>query len=87
MSKSRRAAATRIAESCSFCPPAAQIDQLYVATRAKSSRFKAAAVTGDVQTLFEPMYRRNQAGLPPAYLMVGHRVLAPHAALSAEFCS
>jgi hypothetical protein len=53
VSKSRRTAAKRAAGSSSFRPAAAQIDQLRAATRAKSSRFNAVAVTRNLETLFE----------------------------------
>ena len=87
MSQSRRTAAKRAAGSSSFRPATAQIDQLHAAIRAKSSRFNAAAVTRNLETLFEPMYRRYRAGLPPDHLMVEHRAPAPRAASSAELCS
>jgi hypothetical protein len=87
MSKSRRTATKRTAGSSSFRRSAAQIDQLHAATRAKSSRFDAAVVARNLEKLFEQMYRRYRAGLPPEDLMVEHRAPAPHAASSAELCS
>jgi hypothetical protein len=87
MSQSRRTAATRAAGSSSFCPAAAQIDQLHAVARAKSSWFNVAAVTRNLETLFEVMYRRYRAGLPLHHLMVEHRAPAPHAASGAELCS
>jgi hypothetical protein len=87
MTKPRCSAAKRAAGSSSFRPAAAQIDQLHAAARAKSSRFNAAAVTRNLETLFEQMYRGYRAGLPPDHLMVEHRTAAPHAASSAELWS
>jgi hypothetical protein len=87
MSQSRCTGAKRAAGSSSFRPATAQIDQLHAATRAKSSRFNAAAVTRNLESLFEPMYRRCRAGLPPDDLMVEQRAQAPRAASSAELCS
>ena len=87
MSQSRRAAAKRAAGCSSFRPATTQIDQLRAAIRAKSSRFNAAAVTRNLESLFEPMYQRCRAGLPPEDLMVEHGAPAPHAASNAELCS
>lgn len=87
MSKSRRTAAKRAAGSSSLRPAAAQIDQLHAATRAKSSLFNAAAVTCNLETLSEQMYRRYRASLPPDHLMMEHRAPAQQAASSAELCS
>jgi hypothetical protein len=87
MSQSRPSTAKRIAGSSSFLPAAAQMDQLDAATCAKSPRFNAAAVTRNLETLFEQMYQRYRAGLPPGHLMVEHGVPAPHAASSVELCS
>ena len=87
MIMSRRTGAKRAAGSSSFRPATAQIDQLHAALRAKGSRFNAAAVTRHLETLFEPMYRRYRAGLPPEDLMVEHRAPALRAASSAELCS
>jgi hypothetical protein len=87
VSKSRRSAANRIAGFSSFRSAAAQIDQHRAATRAKSSLFNATAVTLNLETLFEEMYRRYRAGLLPEDLMVEHRAPAPHAASSAELGS
>jgi hypothetical protein len=86
MTKSRRTAAQRIAGSSSFCPAAAQIDQLHAATCAKTSRFNAAAVTRNLETLSEQMYRRYGAGLPPDQLMVEHRAPALDAASITGLC-
>jgi hypothetical protein len=87
MTMSRRTAVKRAAGSSSFRPAAAQIDQLHAAIRAKSSWFNAAAVACNLETLFERMYRRYRAGLPPEDLMVEHRAPALHAASSAKLCS
>ena len=87
MIKSRRTAAKRAAGSSFFRPATAQIDHLHAATRAKSSRFNATAVTRNLETLFERMYRHYRAGLAPEDLMVEHGAPAPHAASSAELCS
>ena len=87
MSESRRTGAKRAAGSCFFYAATAQIDQLHAALRAKSSRFNAAAVTSNLETLFEPMYRRHRAVLPPDHLMVEHRAPTLRAASSAELCS
>jgi hypothetical protein len=87
MSESRRAAAKRAAGSPSFRPATAQIDQLHAVIRPKSSRFNAAAVARHLESLFEPMYRRCRAGLPPDHLMVEHGAPAPHAASNAELSS
>jgi hypothetical protein len=86
MSKSRCIAAKRMPRSSSFRPAAAQIDQPHAATRAKSSQFSGAAVTGNLETLLVQMYPRYRAGLPPDHLMVEHRALALHGALSPELC-
>jgi hypothetical protein len=86
MGRSKRTAEKRAAGSPSFRPATAQIDQLDAATRAKSSWFNAAAITRNLETLFEPMYRRYRAGLPPDHLMVEHRAPAPRAASGAELC-
>jgi hypothetical protein len=83
MSKSRRTAAKRTAGSSSFSPAAAQVDQLHATTRTKSSLFNA-AVTRNLETLFEQMYRRYRAGLSLDHLMVEQRPPALHAASSAE---
>jgi hypothetical protein len=87
MSQSRRTAAERTAGFSSFRPAAAQIDQLHAAIRAKSSRPNVAAVTRNLETLFEQMPQWCRAGLPPDHLMVGHCAPAPQAASSAEVCS
>jgi hypothetical protein len=87
MSQSRRTAAKRTAGSSSLRPATAQIDQFHAAIRAKTSLFNAAAVTRNLEALFEQMYRGYRAGLPPEDLMVEHRAPAPHAASSAELCS
>jgi hypothetical protein len=87
MNQNRRTGAERAAASSSFRPATAQIDQLCAATRAKSSRFNAAAVTRDLETLFEQTYRQCRAGLPPEDLMVEHGAPAPHVASSLESCS
>ena len=52
-----------------------------------SSRFNVGAVTRNLETLFERMYRRYRAGLPPDHLTVEHGAPAPRAASSAELCS
>jgi hypothetical protein len=54
---------------------------------AMSSRFNVGAVTRNLETLFERMYRRYRAGLPPDHLTVEHGAPAPRAASSAELCS
>jgi hypothetical protein len=87
VSKSRCTAAKRAAGSSSFRQTAAQTDQLRAATRAKSSRFNAAAVTRNVGTIFEEIYRRYPAGLPLDHFMAEQRAPALHAASSAELCS
>ena len=87
VTKSRCIAARGLAGSSSFRSAAAQIDQLHAATRAKSALFDAAAVTRDLETLFEQMYRRDGAGPPPQDLMVEHCAPVPHAASSAELGS
>jgi hypothetical protein len=86
MNQSRRTAANRVAGS-SFRPAPAPIDQLYAATRGNSSRFDVAAVTCNLETLFERMYRRYRTGPPLEDLMVEHGAAASHAATSAELCS
>ena len=86
VTKSRCIAARGLAGSSSFRSAAAQIDQLRAATRAKSSRFNAAAVTHNFETLSEQMYRRCRAGLPAGHLMVEHCAPAPHAASNAKRC-
>jgi hypothetical protein len=87
MNESRRTAAKHTAGSSSFRPAAAQIDQLHAAIRAKRSRFNVAAVTCNLETLFEQMYRRYRAGLPPTHLLMEYHAPAPHAASTAELCS
>ena len=87
MSQSRRTAAKRAAGSSSFRPATAQFDQLHVALRAKSSRFNAAAITRNIETLFEQMYRRYRAGPPPDHLVVEHLAPVLRAASSAKLCS
>jgi hypothetical protein len=87
MNQSRRTAAKRVAGYSSFRPATAQIDQLYAATRSNSSRFDVAAVTCNLETLFEQMYRRYRTGPPLEDLMVEHGAPAPHAAATAELCS
>ena len=82
-----RSAAKRAAGSSSFRLVTAQIAQLHAATPAKSSLFNAAAVSGNLETLFEQMYRRYRSSLPPDHLMMEHRAPVPHAASSAELCS
>jgi hypothetical protein len=86
MNQSRRTAANRVAGYSSFRPAIAQIDPLYAATRASSSRFDIAAVTCNLETLFEQMHRRYQTGPPLEDLMVEHGAAASHAATSAELC-
>jgi hypothetical protein len=73
VSKGRCTAAKRAAGISSFRRTAAQTDQLRAAIRAKSSRFNAAAVTHNLERLFEQMYRRHRAGLPLDHLMVEQR--------------
>lgn len=63
MSERRRLAAKRPAGSSFFRWAAAQIDQLHAATRAKSSRFDAAAVTGHLETFFDEQRCIDVAGL------------------------
>jgi hypothetical protein len=87
MNQSRRTAANRVAGSSSFRPATAQIDQLYAARRGNSSRFDVAAVTCNLETLFEQMYRRYRTGPPMEDLMVEHGAAVPRAASSAELCS
>jgi hypothetical protein len=87
MNQSRRTAANRVAGSSSFHPATAQIDQLYAAMRGNSSWFDVAAVTCNLETLFEQMYRRDRTGPLLEDLMVEHRSPAPHAASSTELCS
>jgi hypothetical protein len=87
MSESRGPAAKR-GIGCFFLrPAAAHIDQLEAATRAKNSRLNARAATLNLERLFQQMYRRYRAGLPPDHLMVEHRTPALRAASSAELCS
>jgi hypothetical protein len=86
MSQSRLSAAKRAAGSPPLRLATAQIDQRHAATRAKSSWFDVAAVTRNVETLLERMYRYG-AGLPPDDLMVERHAPAPRAASSAELCS
>jgi hypothetical protein len=85
MNQSRRTAANRIAGSSSFRPATAQIDQLYA--RDNSSQFDVAAVTCNLETIFEQMYRRYRTGPPLEDLIVEHGAAAPHAAASVELCS
>jgi len=87
MNQSRRTAVQRVAGSSFFRPSAAQIDQLDAATRRESSRFDVAAVTCNLEALFEQMYRRYWPSLPPNSLTVEHRATALHAASSTELCS
>ena len=87
MNQSRRTAAKRVAGYSSFRLATAQIDQLYAATRGNSSRFDIAAVTCNLETLFEQMYRRYRTGPRLEDLMEEHGVAAPHAAATAELCS
>lgn len=87
VNSSRRTAAKRFARSSSFPPAAARIDQLHAATSARSPRFKAAAVTRNLETVFDQMYRGHRAGLRPDHLLVGHRAAKPCAASSAELWS
>jgi hypothetical protein len=87
MDQSRCTAANCAARPSSFRPVAAQIDQLTLAARAKNSRFDVAAVTCNLETVFEQMYRRYLAGLPPDHRLVEHRGSELTAALSAELCS
>jgi hypothetical protein len=65
-------------------PAAAHIDQLEAA---KNSRLNARAATRNLERLFQQMYRRYFAGLPPDHLMVEHRPPVLRAASSAESCS
>jgi hypothetical protein len=87
MTKSRRSVAELAVGSSSFREAAAQIDPLYAATHAKSSRFDGAAVTRNCEMLFEQMYRQCRAGLPPDHLTVKHRAPAAHAASGVELRS
>ena len=87
MNTRRGTAAKRGAGPSSFRPAAAQIDQLYAATRAKGSRFDVAAVTGNLERRYEKMYRQYPAGLLPDHLMPEHPASAPQAASIAELCS
>jgi hypothetical protein len=86
MSKSRRSAAKRTAGFCSFRLATAQINELDAGAGARSSGFNAAAVTRNLETLFDQVYRRR-AGLPPAHLMAEHRTPSLHAASSPELCA
>jgi hypothetical protein len=87
MSQSRRTVAKRAPGSASFRPATAQIAQRHAAIRAKGSWFNVAAVTRNVETLFERMHRPHRAGLLLEDLMVEHSAPALHAASSAELCS
>jgi hypothetical protein len=86
MNQSRCTAAKHVAGPSSFRPAAVQIEQLTPAARAQSSRFDVAAVTCNLEKLFEEMYRRYRAGLLLEDSMVEHRGPAVHAASSAELC-
>jgi hypothetical protein len=87
MNQSRCTAAKRVTGPSSFRPAAEKIDQFTPAARANSSRFNVTAVTCNLETLFEQMYRRCLAGLPLDHRMVEHRGSALHSASSAELCS
>ena len=62
----------------------AKPQDLLPSVRRQSSWFNVAAVTRNVETLFERMYRRYRAVLPQEDLMVEHRAPALPAASSAE---
>lgn len=83
----RRTAAKRAAGSPSSGPAPKGVDQLHAAIRAVSSRFNAAAVTPNLKTLLQKVYRRYRAGLPPDHLMVDHCAAAPHAVPGRELRS
>jgi hypothetical protein len=83
MNQSRCTAAKRVTGTSSFHPAAVQIDQLTPAARANSSRFNVTAVTCNLETLFEQMYRRDRTGPLLEDLMVEHSAPAPHAELCA----
>jgi hypothetical protein len=87
MSKSRRSAAKRTADFCSFHLATAQINELHAGAGARSSGFNAAAFTRNLETLFDQVYRRCRAGPPPAHLMAEHRTPSLHAASSPELCA
>ena len=78
MTMSRRNAAKQHCRIFFLPSGATQIDQLHAALRAKSSRFNVAAVTRNLETLFEPMYRRYRACPPPEDLLLEHRSGAAH---------
>jgi hypothetical protein len=87
MSESRRTVVKRTAGFSSFRLTAVQIDQLHGATHAKSSQLNGAAVTRNLEMLFEQMYRRYRGGLPSDHPLVERSAPAPRAASSAQVCS
>ena len=87
VSKSRRTAAKRC-RRIFFLPSGGSADRSTPCGHTRQgSRFNAAAVTCNLETLFEQMYRRYRARPATGHLMVEHRAPAPHAASSAELCS
>ena len=87
MSQSQCTAAKHTAGFFSLRRVAGQIEQLHAAKPAKSLRGNAAAVTGNLESAFERMYRRYGTSSVREDLMLGHRAHVPYAASGAELCS